>query len=115
MFTLTKRIEISGAHRLSLPYPSKCQNLHGHNWIVIIKCQSETLDENGMVVDFTKIKKVVQLLDNANVNDVINEGREGKPLNPTAENIAYWLCHKIPNCVEVSVQESEGNVAVYAK
>ena len=49
------------------------------------------------------------------MNDVINEGREGKPLNPTAENIAYWLCHKIPNCVEVSVQESEGNVAVYAK
>ena len=115
MFTLTKRREISGAHRLSLPYPSKCQNLHGHNWIVIIKCQSETLDENGMVVDFTKIKKVVKLLDHANVNDVINEGREGKPLNPTAENIAYWLCHKIPNCVEVSVQESEGNVAVYAK
>lgn len=115
MFTVTKRIEISGAHQLSLPYESKCQLWHGHNWIIIIKCQSETLDENGMVVDFTKVKEIVNRLDHASINDVLNEGRTGKPVNPTAENIAFWLCERIPHCVEVSVQESEGNVAVYAK
>lgn len=115
MFTVVKKIEISGAHRLALPYASKCRDLHGHNWTVVIKCQSETLDGNGMVVDFSEIKEAVAKLDHAYLNDVINEGRDGEPLNPTAENIAFWLCQRIPNCVEVAVRESEGNVAVYAK
>ncbi|MCI6781676.1 MAG: 6-carboxytetrahydropterin synthase, partial [Dialister sp.] len=36
-------------------------------------------------------------------------------LNPTAENIAKWLCDRIPHCIRVSVQETEGNVATYEK
>ncbi|MEG1905474.1 MAG: 6-carboxytetrahydropterin synthase, partial [Bacteroidales bacterium] len=31
MYTVIKRMEISAAHRLSLSYPSKCEQLHGHN------------------------------------------------------------------------------------
>ena len=34
MFYVKKRLEISASHRLDLDYPSKCANLHGHNWIV---------------------------------------------------------------------------------
>ena len=63
----------------------------------------------------SKVKEIVNRLDHASINEVLNEGRTGNPVNPTAENIAYWLCERIPHCVEVSVQESEGNVAVYAK
>ena len=35
------------------------------------------------------------------------------PFNPTAENIARWICEQIPHCYRVDVQESEGNVASY--
>ena len=49
MYTVVKRIEVSGSHVLNLPYESKCSNLHGHNWIIDVTLQSETLDENGMV------------------------------------------------------------------
>ncbi|MDY3732376.1 MAG: 6-carboxytetrahydropterin synthase, partial [Alloprevotella sp.] len=35
--------------------------------------------------------------------------------NPTAENIAHWICEHTPKCYKVSVQESEGNTAVYVK
>ena len=35
--------------------------------------------------------------------------------NPTAENLARWICEQIPNCYKVKFQESEGNVAVYVK
>ena len=38
-------------------------HLHGHNWIIDVTCQREELDENGMVVDFGKIKEVVMALD----------------------------------------------------
>lgn len=107
MYTVTKRLEISAAHQLSLDYESKCKNLHGHNWIICVTCQSETLDANGMVVDFKHIKNLVSdMLDHQYLNDVLQ-------CNPTAENIAHWICEKVPHCVKVSVQESEGNVAVY--
>ncbi len=107
MYTVTKRLEISAAHQLALDYKSKCRDLHGHNWIIYVTCQSETLDANGMVVDFKHIKNLVSdVLDHQYLNDVLQ-------CNPTAENIARWICEKVPHCVKVSVQESEGNVAVY--
>ncbi|MDE6145796.1 MAG: 6-carboxytetrahydropterin synthase [Muribaculaceae bacterium] len=109
MYIVTKRIEISACHRLDLDYPSKCTNLHGHNWIITVTCQSETLNANGMVEDFTAIKEMVQgRLDHADLNAVL-------PFNPTAENIARWICEQIPTCVRVDVQESEGNVASYLR
>ena len=109
MFFVKKRMEIAGAHRLNLNYESKCANLHGHNWIVTVWCKSQTLDANGMVIDFTHIKREVQeKLDHKFLNDVV-------PFNPTAENIAKWVCGQIPHCYRVSVQESEGNVATYER
>ena len=109
MFIVKKRMEIAGAHRLNLNYESKCANLHGHNWIVTVWCKSQTLDANGMVIDFTHIKREVQdRLDHKFLNDVVQ-------FNPTAENIAKWVCEQIPNCYRVSVQESEGNVATYER
>jgi len=107
MYYVSKRMEIAGAHQLKLNYDSKCSNLHGHNWIVTVYCKSETLNENGMVVDFTHIKKMVHdKLDHQYINDVV-------PFNPTAENMAKWICDQVPGCYRVNVQESEGNVAIY--
>ena len=109
MYYVSKRMEIAGAHNLHLDYESKCQNLHGHNWIVIVYCKSETLDQNGMVIDFKHIKNMVSdKLDHQYINEIV-------PFNPTAENMAKWICDQVPNCYKVSVQESEGNIAIYEK
>ena len=107
MYTVTKRVEVSGSHFLKLPYESKCSRLHGHNWIITVTCQRENLNAEGMVVDFTEIKSIVRQLDHADINNILGE------LNPTAENIAHWLCKQIPYCISVEVQESEGNIARY--
>lgn len=60
MYYISKRIEIAFAHQLHLTYESKCQNLHGHNGIVTIYCCAETLDENGMVIDFSHVKRQIK-------------------------------------------------------
>ena len=109
MYYVKKTMEISAAHRLTLDYESKCTQLHGHNWLITVCCKAEELNANGMVVDFTLIKRTIkQRLDHQVLNDVLT-------FNPTAENIARWICDQIPHCYRVDVQESKGNVASYEK
>lgn len=109
MYYVKKRLEISAAHRLNLSYESKCSCLHGHNWIITVECKSSELNADGMVTDFTHVKRrVSDLLDHAVLNDVL-------PFNPTAENIARWVVENVDNAYRCEVQESEGNIAVYEK
>ena len=94
---------------LMLDHNSKCENLHGHNWIVNVYCKAKELDDNGMVTDFTIIKEMVHgKLDHRNLNEVLD-------FNPTAENIARWICDRTPNAYKVEVWESEMNMAAYER
>lgn len=107
MYYVKKRLEISASHKLKLSYESKCQNLHGHNWIITVFCKSDVLNEDGMVCDFTHIKKMIHdKLDHQNLNEILD-------FNPTAENIAHWIVKTIPQCYKASVIESENNEATY--
>lgn len=107
IYCVSKRMEISAAHRLSLSYESKCQSLHGHNWIITVYLfKKDKLNTDGMVFDFTHIKKAIHdQLDHAYINDVV-------PYNPTAENIARWVVNQFDECYKAEVRESEGNVAL---
>ena len=116
MYYVSKRMEIAGAHNLDLPYKSPCTNIHGHNWIITVHCKSKTLTNYGMIVDFAKIKKAIHdVLDHKHINEIVS------PLNPTAENMAKWICEKVTDlcevgcCYKVDVQESEGNIATYER
>lgn len=107
MYYIKKTFEISASHRLTLTYRSKCEQLHGHNWIVTIYCKARELNENGMVVDFTHIKQQIAVkLDHANLNEIL-------PFNPTAENMARWICEQIPHAYRVDIVESQNNEASY--
>lgn len=109
MYYVKKRMEIAGCHHLDLNYDSPCKRVHGHNWIITVRCKSETLNENGMITDFKAIKDAIHgRLDHRNLNEIL-------PFNPTAENIARWICDQFPQCYRVDVQESEGNIATYEK
>lgn len=107
MFKIQKRLEIAGSHCLDLPYDSKCNHIHGHNWIITVHCQAQTLNDNDMIVDFSEVKRLIHdKLDHKHINDVL-------AFRPTAERIAEWVVNTVPSCYRADVQESEGNTATY--
>ncbi len=109
MYYITKTIEIAGSHHLDLPYPSKCARPHGHNWTITVHCRASQLNPEGMVLDFSRLKEQIRTtLDHQDLNQVL-------PFNPTAENLARWICDQVPHCFKVEVLESPGNLATYIK
>ena len=55
---MTKEIHFCYGHRL-LNYTGKCRHLHGHNGKAVVTLQSPELDDLGMVVDFSEVKRVL--------------------------------------------------------
>jgi len=114
-----KIFQFEAAHRL--PYVDanhKCYRLHGHSFKVKISVANsiQTQGKNkGMVIDFADIKKyfkpIYKQLDHHYLNDI--EGLD----NPTSENIAHWIWHKLsaklPNLYEVEVMETCNSGCIY--
>ncbi|MCH8044343.1 MAG: 6-carboxytetrahydropterin synthase QueD [Planctomycetes bacterium] len=105
MFQVTREIDFCYGHRL-LNYEGKCKYLHGHNGRVVITIEAESLDDRGMVLDFSDIKRVVSTWIDENLDHRMLLNRDdpaipmleelGEPLflfdaNPTAENIARLI------------------------
>jgi 6-pyruvoyltetrahydropterin/6-carboxytetrahydropterin synthase len=107
MYYIQKTLELSACHHLKLSYESKCSRVHGHNWKITVFCKAMELNQDGMVIDFSEVKRLIHgRLDHQDLNEVL-------PFNPTAENIARWIVDEIPSCYKAIVQESEGNIATY--
>lgn len=105
IYSVSKRMEVAGSHHLTLSYKSKCENLHGHNWLITVFLASREKNVDGMVRDFTHIKQAVHgYLDHGNFNELLH-------FNPTAENIAEWVVKQFPECYKCIVEESTANYA----
>lgn len=79
--------EFDAAHKLCLPYESKCVNIHGHRWKVCVEVCSVGLTNTGMVMDFSLLKKYVRELikqfDHTYINDILEQ--------PTSENMIKYF------------------------
>lgn len=103
---ITKEFKFEMAHKLSKSYTCKCQHIHGHSYRVLITLKGCRLNDENVVIDFTKVKEIVNpiimLLDHSFMihkeDKVCDElmgaaKRGGFPLivakkNPTAEFLA---------------------------
>lgn len=99
---ISRKYVISAAHRLdNLSYPSKCSNVHGHNYTIEVTAEGP-LNADDMVMDFTTldhfVKPVLEPLDHADLNQVF------KGIRTTCERMGLEI---LKNIKEEVIRHSE--------
>ncbi len=109
--SIMRRFTFCAGHRL-VGHEGKCQNLHGHNYVVEIYVTGQEQDEVGRILDFKLLKESCKgwlddNWDHAFVlwdkdDDGLNAIRSSHPhrvfelpSNPTAENMAIYLLKEV--------------------
>ncbi len=119
MYRIKIQSGFESAHNLR-GYKGKCEELHGHNWLVETVVSSSGLDETGMVMDFKELKRLLEEtvaeLDHKHLNKI----DYFKDVNPTSENIAKYIYESLSeridiNLEEVTVWETDTSSATYSK
>lgn len=123
-FTVYRECFFSSAHHLR-NYNGKCENIHGHNWRVRVYVSKDNLDDDGFVIDFKALDKIINetadILDHQDINSLAPFDK----LNPTAENIALYFYEKCGKLIKdfdpqlsvgrVMIWESEKSCAIVEK
>jgi 6-pyruvoyl tetrahydropterin synthase/QueD family protein len=135
MYAIEKKFSFSAAHLLEgLCKDHPCSVFHGHNYDVIIRIESESLDKHGFIIDFNDLKKFKQtvidkLFDHSTIitksyyNNDVNTSSFGKIFvmpeeytNTTVENmckhihtllISYFKKIKFINFKKIIIKMSE--------
>ena len=121
MYEVTIKKSFSAAHLLK-EIGGKCEELHGHNFLVEISVAAESLNEEGLLIDFRVVKRwtdeALEALDHKYLNDLpMFQG-----LSPSSENIARYLFEELGRTLNnenvtvtiVNVWESDFACASYS-
>ena len=95
LWKLTVRGDFAAAHALR-HYEGKCEDLHGHNYLVEMVVEGETLTpDTELVADFTLLNRELRaelaLIDHR----YLNELPPFDVINPSSENLARYLYRKM--------------------
>lgn len=122
MYEVVVEAQFSAAHRL-VQYQGNCERLHGHNWRVKALVRGETLDSQGLLLDYRALRKelggILQELDHSLLNDHPDFARA----NPTSEHLAEWIFRRLAARVEsdrcaleaVEVYETDSTMARFSR
>jgi 6-pyruvoyltetrahydropterin/6-carboxytetrahydropterin synthase len=121
MFEVRVEKTIACAHRL-FGYNGPCERLHGHNYRIQVCYSGTELDQWGMLVDFTDVKKAFYAIASELDHTYLNELPAFQELSPSAENIAWYVFQELKKVAferatlrSVSVWETPSQVAVYSE
>jgi 6-pyruvoyltetrahydropterin/6-carboxytetrahydropterin synthase len=124
MFEVSVEAQFAAAHQLR-NYRGKCENLHGHNYKVRITVAGEELNSIWLLADFTELKAALREITESLDHKFLNELEPFTEINPSAENVAWYICDRMQKSLEagdavnpiqiaeVKVWETETSTATY--
>ncbi len=105
MYEVTIKKSFSAAHLLK-EIGGKCEELHGHNFLVEVAVAAGSLNNEDLLIDFRVVKgwtdEVLEQLD----HKYLNELDYFKNINPSSERIARFIYDRI------SEKSRQANVAL---
>ena len=130
--TVCRKMHFNEAHRLNNPNWSAeknrnifglCNNanFHGHNYQLTVKVSGEINPETGFVIDTKLLKDIIltEVIDSFDHKNLNLDTVEFAELNPTAENIAAVIWHKLrdkinpKHTLKIELHETERNIVEY--
>jgi 6-pyruvoyltetrahydropterin/6-carboxytetrahydropterin synthase len=118
MFEICVEHTFAAGHALR-NYHGKCENVHGHNYRVQVAIEGPDVDENGLLFDFADLKKRLRTTADYLDHQFINDLKPFDEINPSAENIAKFICEDIQKTLDtaaisyVKVWETPTSFAIY--
>ena len=109
---IAKEFTFDSAHFLK-DYKGECEKMHGHTYRIRVVVEGEP-KENGLVMDFAELKKivnekVVDKWDHAIINDTLEHA--------SVENMCVWAWEQIkpelPGLSEIRIWETSNSFAIY--
>ena len=121
MFLLNVKASYDSAHFLR-NYKGKCENLHGHHYVVEAGFAFDDVGPGGMAMDFTDAKRVLRAIANELDHNNINDLEPFTTLEPSAENQAKYIFGELrgrlgavaENLLYVKVWETPNQWAQYS-
>ena len=116
MYRVTKEYSFSASHHLpQLPEGHPCTRVHGHNYVIVVELQSETLNEYGFVREYAELNElgayIDEEFDHRHLNDVL--GDEYVTSEKLAKHFYDWCAEKWPEVSAVQVRETPKVMAEY--
>lgn len=87
---VSRKFTFSAAHKL--PGHPKCGRWHGHNYTIEVRVRGP-IKPDGMVIDFSDLKKAFQPIMDRYDHNCLNDFPELSP--PTAEKMALAIFHEL--------------------
>lgn len=121
MYFATVQKTIACAHRL-FDYDGPCEELHGHNYKIVVTYAGEQVDRYGMLVDFGQIKKALNAILDQLDHKYLNDLPAFRETSPSAENIAAYIYTRLEaskfdlaKLDSVQVWETDNQFATYRR
>ncbi len=116
MYRIAKEYHFSASHILPhLPADHPCARMHGHNYIVEVELQAETLNKHGFVRDYRELdelkKYIDETVDHRHLNDIF--GDDGTSAESLAKFFYNWCKSRWPEVAAVRVHETPRSFAEY--
>lgn len=118
MYELSVECEFCAAHAITIG--GEREPMHGHNWRVCAVVQGDTLDSDGLLVDFHAIERDLDRIIKRFDNRCLNETPPFDRINPTAERIATYIAEELTRTLpagitlaRLSISEAPGCTATY--
>lgn len=119
-FELNKDMHFAAAHFIPDERAGKCAFTHGHTYFVNLTIVGEQLDEMGMLVNFSDLKKIVH---DKYDHQLLNNFPEYERRAPSTEEVSRQICQLVethlatlpnePKCIQVVVRETPTSYCIY--